>query len=124
MSWDDIDLGHGCAALGTRAELGTRARPRKRVNGKAAAEVSLINIRPFYFFIGHLSTSSLCSPPILLVENRTSKGVKTFFFFTHIFSGKHELLVGTRKILAIDFNRFWHPDRKRLPTPDLAPLIV
>ena len=42
--------------------------------------------------------------------------MKTFFLlFTDIFRGKHELLVGTWKILAIDFSLFRHPDRKRLP---------
>ena len=63
-----------------------------------------------------------CSPPISSEENRTSDYVKTFFLLsTDVFSGKHELLVGTRKNLAFDFSRFWHPDRKKLPTPDLDP---
>ena len=33
--------------------------------------------------------------------------------------GKHELLFGTRKILAINFSQFWHIDRKRLPISGL-----
>ena len=48
-------LGQGWATPGTSTELGTRARfygtrarPRKRGNGKDAAEVSLTNKRPFY----------------------------------------------------------------------------
>ena len=43
----DVDfdaLGQGWATPGMRAKLGMRARSRKRVNEKAAAEVSLTNI--------------------------------------------------------------------------------
>ena len=55
-------LDQGWATPGTRAKLGTQARfcgtrasPRKRVNEKAAAEVLLTNIWPYYFFfVGHL----------------------------------------------------------------------
>ena len=79
-----------CTELGTRGRFsGTRARPRKRVNGKAAAEVRLINTRFFYFIL----------------------------LFTDIFSGRHELLAGSRK-------NFWSliladlgiQTEKRLPT--------
>ena len=60
------------AELGTRARFsGTLAKPRKRVNGKVAAEVSLTTVWSFDFF------------------STTSEGVKTFFFFLPIFSGKN-----------------------------------
>ena len=67
-----FSLGLGWATPGTRVELGTRARPRKRASGKAAAKVSLNNIWPFNFFF--------CS---------TSEGVKTLFIllFIDILSG-------------------------------------
>ena len=63
------------AELGTRAHIsGTRARPRKRVNGKAAAEVLLMNIRLFFF---RISKQAYVMTLILL--------------FTYIFSGKQDI---------------------------------
>ena len=57
-----IAVDQGWATPGSRADFGARARisgtrvkPRKQVNGNAAAEVSLINSPFAFFFIGHTS---------------------------------------------------------------------
>ena len=65
-----------------------------------------------------------CFSNIILKQGWATPGTRAelgsssiFLLFPNISSEKHELLVGTPKKLVIDFCRFWHPDRKRLPTP-------
>ena len=86
------------ATTGTRAELdtrarfsGTRAMPRKRVNGKAAARISLINTRPLLYFS---------------FFHRRSDSVETIFFL--LFFALHRYFQGKTRAVSWLAKKFAH----------------